>query len=128
MPTTAYTVEDHVQLRRVSSIAASPDGSWLAVAVQRLDREGTKYASDLWRVPVDGSAAVQLTRSDSRDAAPCFRHDGSLGLLSNRQPNEIKPDEDADKRMQVWLLPAGGGEPRQHKINRPSWQILRNYI
>jgi dipeptidyl aminopeptidase/acylaminoacyl peptidase len=113
MPTIPYTVEDHIQLRRVSSIAASPDGSWLAVAVQRLDREGTKYASDLWRVPVDGSAAVQLTRSDSRDAAPCFRHDGSLGFLSNRQPNEIKPDEDADKRMQVWLLPAGGGEPQQ---------------
>ncbi len=113
MPTIPYTVEDHIELRRVSSIAASSDGSWLAVAVQRLDREGTKYASDLWRVPVDGSAAVQLTRSDSRDAAPCFRHDGSLGFLSNRQPNEIKPDEDADKRMQVWLLPGAGGEPRQ---------------
>src|SRR6185369_4319441 len=57
--------------------------------------------------------AVQLTRGESRDVAPCFRHDGALGFLSNRQPNEIKPDEDADKRMQVWLLQAEGGEPRQ---------------
>ena len=108
-----YSVEQHITLKRVSSIAPSPDGTWLAVAVQRLDREGTKYASDLWKVPTDGSAPLQLTRGDSKDAAPCFRPDGALGFLSNRQPNEIKPDEDAEKRMQVWLLPAGGGEPRQ---------------
>ncbi|MGZ5179464.1 MAG: dipeptidyl-peptidase 5 [Ramlibacter sp.] len=113
MPALPYTVEDHIRLRRVGSIAASPDGQWLAVAVQRLDREGTKYVSDLWRVPTDGGAAIQLTRGDGNDVAPCFRHDGALGFLSNRQPNEVKPDEDADKRMQVWLLPAAGGEPQQ---------------
>jgi dipeptidyl aminopeptidase/acylaminoacyl peptidase len=113
MATIPYTVEDHIQLRRVSSITASPDGRWLAVVVQRLDREGSKYVSDLWKVPTDGGAAVQLTRGDSKDSAPCFRHDSALGFLSNRQPNEVKPDEDADKRMQVWLMPAAGGEPRQ---------------
>ena len=108
-----YTVEQHIALKRVSEAVASPDGTWLAVVVQRLDREGAKYVSDLWKVPTDGSAAVQLTRGDSKEAAPCFRHDGALGFLSNRQPNEIKPDEEAEKRMQVWLLPAEGGEPRQ---------------
>ena len=108
-----YTVEEHITLKRVSEIAASPDGTWLAVSVQRLDREKAKYVSDLWKVPTDGSAAVQLTRGESKDASPCFRHDGALGFLSNRQPNEIKPDEEAEKRMQVWLLSAEGGEPRQ---------------
>ena len=108
-----YTVEQHVSLERVSAIAASPDGRWLAVCVQRRDRDGAKYVSDLWKVPTDGGPAVQLTRGDSKDAAPCFRHDGALGFLSNRKPNEIKPDDEADKRMQVWLLPAGGGEPQQ---------------
>jgi dipeptidyl aminopeptidase/acylaminoacyl peptidase len=112
-PPPPYTVEQHVALRRVTSIAPSPDGRWLAVAVQRLDRDGVKYVSDLWKVPTDGSAPTQLTRGDSKDVAPCFRHDGALAFLSNRQPNEVKPDEDADKRMQVWLLPAAGGEPQQ---------------
>jgi len=111
--TSPYTVEQHIALRRVTSIAPSPDGTWLAVAVQRLDRDGAKYVSDLWKVPTDGSAAVQLTRGESKDAAPCFRHDGALGFLSNRQPVEVKPDEDAEKRMQVWILPAAGGEPQQ---------------
>jgi dipeptidyl aminopeptidase/acylaminoacyl peptidase len=108
-----YTVAQHIALKRVSDIAASPDGTWLAVSVQRLDRERAKYLSDLWKLPTDGAPAVQLTRGESKDTAPCFRHDGALGFLSNRQPNEIKPDEEAEKRMQVWLLPADGGEPRQ---------------
>ena len=108
-----YKIEQHIALGRVSEIAASPCGTWLAVAVQRLDRDGAKYASDLWKVPTDGGAAVQLTRGDCKDAAPCFRHDGALAFLSNRQPNEIKPDEEAEKRMQVWLLPSEGGEPKQ---------------
>lgn len=109
----SYNVEQHIALSRVSEVAASPCGSWLAVAVQRLDRDGAKYASDLWKVPTDGGAAVQLTRGDCKDAAPCFRHDGALAFLSNRLPNEIKPDEAAEKRMQVWLLPREGGEPTQ---------------
>jgi len=108
-----FTVEQHIALKRVSAVAPAPDGSWLAVSVQRLDREGVKFASDLWKVPTDGGPPVQLTRGDSKDSAPAFRRDGALGFLSNRQPNEVKPDEDADKRMQVWLLPAGGGEPQQ---------------
>ena len=84
-----YTVEEHIKLRRVSSIAPSPDGTWLAVSVQRLDREGTRYVSDIWRVPVNGGSAVQLTRGESKEAAPAFRHDGALAFLSNRQPNEV---------------------------------------
>jgi dipeptidyl aminopeptidase/acylaminoacyl peptidase len=108
-----YTVDQHIALKRVSSIAPSPDGTWLAVVVQRLDLDGAKYVSDLWKVPTDGGPAVQLTRGDSKDVAPCFRHDGALGFLSNRKPNDVKPDEDAEKRMQVWLLPVAGGEPLQ---------------
>jgi dipeptidyl aminopeptidase/acylaminoacyl peptidase len=108
-----HTVEQHIALKRVGALAASPCGRWLAVSVQRLDLDRAKYVSDLWRVPTDGSAPTQLTRGDSRDTAPSFRRDGALGFLSNRKPNESKPDEDAEKRMQIWLLPPDGGEARQ---------------
>ena len=108
-----YNVEQHIALSRVSEVAASPCGTWLAVAVQRLDRDGAKYTSDIWKLPVDGSAATQLTRGECKDGSPGFRHDGALAFLSNRQPNEIKPDEEAEKRMQVWILPGDGGEPKQ---------------
>jgi dipeptidyl aminopeptidase/acylaminoacyl peptidase len=108
-----YNIEQHIALTRVSDVAASPCGNWLAVVVQRLDRDGAKYASDIWKVPTDGSAAAQLTRGDCKDTAPGFRHDGALAFLSNRRPNEFKPDEEVENRMQVWLLSSDGGEPQQ---------------
>ncbi|HEU5060716.1 MAG TPA: S9 family peptidase [Kofleriaceae bacterium] len=98
------------QLGRVSGIALSPDGSWLAVQVARLDRDDSKYVSELWRVPAapGAGAPVQLTRGEHSDARPRFRRDGSLAFTSDR-PRE--PGEKAPRR-QVWILPAAGGEPR----------------
>jgi dipeptidyl aminopeptidase/acylaminoacyl peptidase len=98
------------RLPRVGELAVSPDGSWLAVVVQRLDVEEHRYVSDLWRVPVGGGAPVRLTRGASKDLAPRFRRDGALGFLSNRPAGEGPAAEGDDQRMQVWLLPAEGGE------------------
>lgn len=98
------------RLPRVGEIAAHPDGTWLAVVVARLDAEETRYVSDLWRVPTDGGPAVRLTRGPSKDAAPRFRRDGALAFLSNRNPREGDPQPGDGDRMQVWLLPADGGE------------------
>jgi len=108
-----YDSAQHIGLGRVTATALAPDSSWMAVSVMRLDQDLADYVSDLWRVAFDGSEPVQLTRGDSSDAAPCFRHDGALGFLSNRKPTDIKTDEGADKRNQIWILPATGGEPLQ---------------
>src|SRR5689334_10615448 len=82
-----------VGLRRVTAIAIAPSGDWAAASVQRLDADGASYVSDLWRVPLDGGAAVQLTRGDASDGSPCFRSDGALGFLSNRPPHGEKADD-----------------------------------
>jgi dipeptidyl aminopeptidase/acylaminoacyl peptidase len=107
-------VETLVRLGRADALAVSPDGTWLAVAVARLDADGAKYVHDLWRVDASDSSkpAVQLTRGPSDDRAPCFRRDGALGFLSNRNPRDGKAEEGDDERAQVWLLPADAGEPR----------------
>jgi dipeptidyl aminopeptidase/acylaminoacyl peptidase len=101
-----------IALRRVGKIAVAPTHDWVAVTVQRLDADGAKYVSDLWRLPLDGGAAAQLTRGEHNDTAPCFRADGALGFLSNRAPApaSARPDDEAKDRNQVWVLPAAGGE------------------
>jgi len=38
---------------RLSTLALSPDGSWLAVAVSTLDAAGAKFTSSIWRVSAD---------------------------------------------------------------------------
>ncbi|MBT9559691.1 MAG: PD40 domain-containing protein, partial [Myxococcales bacterium] len=101
-----FDAEQLIRLNRVSAYAVSPCGTWAAVAVARLDGDGGKYVSDLWRVPVSGGPAIPLTRGDSDDTAPSFRRDGALGFLSNRRLGD-KPGD----RKQVWLLHPSGGDP-----------------
>jgi dipeptidyl aminopeptidase/acylaminoacyl peptidase len=102
-----------VGLKRVSDVVPSPCGTWAAVAVDRLNSEGGKYACDLWRISLtDDAAPTQLTRGDWRDTSPCFRHDGALGFISNRVTGEKAADSrDENPLSQVWVLPAAGGEP-----------------
>jgi len=107
MPDRSIDVHQLIRLGRAEGVASSPNGTWLAVAVSRLDAKGAKYVSDLWRVGLDGSAPIQLTRGDWSDGSPSFRRDGALGFLSDR-PRKAGDD---DERAQVWLLPAQG-EPR----------------
>jgi len=102
-----FAAKQLIGLGRVESIALSPDESWAAVAVERLNRESDKYVSDIWRVPTDGSTApTQLTRGESRDTSPNFRADGNLGFLSNRVVEGVKTELKA--LTQIWILPAGG--------------------
>ena len=113
---------------RLSTLALSPDGSWLAVAVSTLDAAGTKFTSSIWRVSADpaGAAASRLTHSSAGESSPAFLPDGSLLFLSKRpapaQPAgpAAAPDDSKDKgkadsndggdKPAVWRLPAGGGE------------------
>ncbi|NUN14100.1 MAG: S9 family peptidase [Myxococcales bacterium] len=109
----SFSVEQLVQLGRVTTFALSPDGIHAAVAVSRLDTETMSYRSDLWRITLDNSEPpVRLTRGRYKDHSPCYRRDGSLGFLSNRPLAEGSPKDEDDSRMQVWLLPHEGGEPR----------------
>jgi dipeptidyl aminopeptidase/acylaminoacyl peptidase len=101
------TPEELIALRRVEFVSPSPDGTWLAVAAQRLDEDKQKYVSDLWRVPLPGGDAVQLTSSSHKDSAPKFRHDGALLFLSNRPT----PTDEEGKRAQVWMFRSEGGDP-----------------
>lgn len=61
------------------------------------------HAGDIWRVPADGGTARRLTSHDGVELTPRISPDGSLVAYSA---------EYAGSR-QVYVMPAGGGEPRQ---------------
>ncbi|WP_159943262.1 MULTISPECIES: S9 family peptidase [unclassified Nocardiopsis] len=93
---------DIVHLHSLSAPTLAPDGGRAVFTLTRPDLEEDAYRSCLWSVPTDGSAPpAQLTRG-TRDTSPAFSPDGRWIAF-------LRPDE--DKRPQIHVLPARGGEP-----------------
>ena len=105
---------EFVALPRVTSMCLSPDGSWLAAAVETLGPEPKKFISSIWRIDTGQRPAVRLTRSEEGESAPAFLPDGSLLFVSKRpEPGASRPGKDDDSKPALWLLPAEGGEARR---------------
>jgi dipeptidyl aminopeptidase/acylaminoacyl peptidase/CubicO group peptidase (beta-lactamase class C family) len=82
--------------------ALAPDGSQVAYVVVSADAAADKVVRSLWRVGARAGEPVRLTRGQS-DSAPAWSPDGTLLAFLRAE----------DGPPQVWLLPAGGGEPEQ---------------
>jgi acylaminoacyl-peptidase len=83
----------------LAQVAVAPDGS--SVVYGRRTIEDGAYKTRLWRVPMSGGRAEQITTGDS-DTRPRFSPDGkTLVFISGRSG-----------KAQPWLLPFAGGEPR----------------
>jgi dipeptidyl aminopeptidase/acylaminoacyl peptidase len=102
-----FDAEGLIRLRRVVAHCPAPCGTWTATVVERLSADESRYVSDLWRVPLDGTDPIQLTRGDSADRAPAFDGSGHLYFASNRASG---PKDDAPL-TQVWRFHPQGGEP-----------------
>ncbi len=114
------TIDGLVSVPRCVRVAASPDGSWLCVEVQRPDADGARFVSQLFRVPVAPTSSegptlplvaagpvTALTRGDVSCSNPEFRRDGALAFLSKR----VDPGASSDDAVaQVWLFPPTGGD------------------
>jgi dipeptidyl aminopeptidase/acylaminoacyl peptidase len=97
--------EDVYELTGVADPRLSPDGSQVAFVIWRMDREASEYRSNIWLVPLDGSAPPRrITSGEKRDADPRWSGNGRwLAFRSNR----------AAEKMQLYVMPLGEpGEPR----------------
>ena len=129
--TSFHDLADYVAIPRVTALRLSPDGSWLAAAVQTVGGEPPAYVTSIWRIPVPGTRPRAGGRP-ARPADPQRRGRGRPGVPAGRQravhlqaacrrPGAGRPGAeaggpDADPgrdKPALWLLPAGGGEARQ---------------
>jgi dipeptidyl aminopeptidase/acylaminoacyl peptidase len=106
-------LDDYLALRRLSGLALSPDGTRLVTTVAERTPDGKRFSTSLWEVDAGGQRPPRrLTRSAPGEAHPAFLPDGRLLFSSRRPDTEAKPDEDAEDRAALWLLPEAG-EARQ---------------
>src|SRR5215813_3599055 len=105
---------DYVAIPAVTSLRLSPDGNWLAAAVQTLGPEPSKFGTSIWRIDTGAGPASRLTRSAEGESAPEFLADGSLLFVSERPELGPKDEGIAEPAKGVlWLLPPAGGEARR---------------
>src|SRR5579864_1557741 len=96
-----FKPKDLLQQVVIQGLVVAPDGS--SIVYTRRTVEQNSYARRLWRTTFKGGRSEQLTTGKGSDTAPRFSPDGtSLLFISDRSG---KP--------QAWVMPLGGGEPRQ---------------
>ena len=105
---------EYVAIPAVTSLRLSPDGSWLAAAVQCIGPEPSKFGTSIWRINTAGGQPTPHTTSAEGEAAPEFLPDGSLLFVSKRPEPGPKNEGGADQaKPALWLLPEAGGEARR---------------
>jgi dipeptidyl aminopeptidase/acylaminoacyl peptidase len=108
-----HDLDDFLAIPRMTALRLSPDGTWLAAAVQTLSGDRKKYVTSVWRIDTGGGPARRLTRSAEGEGSPRFLPDGSLLFTSKRpDPDSAEDEGDGASAAALWLLPAGGGEAR----------------
>ncbi len=103
------TIDDVVNLKSVASAVVSPDGSQVLYTVRGWEAEGNRMESRtrIWKVPVSGGAARQMTFGERGDSQPQWSPDGRhISFVSARGSGG---GDDAPK-AQIYILRADGGE------------------
>lgn len=102
---TAFTVDDAIDLDRVSDPQLSPDGSRVLFSRSELDWEKNRRTSSLWVANADGTGARRFTGGDG-DGGATWSPDGRW-VVFTRSVGE------KGRTRQLFLLPLDGGEARQ---------------
>ncbi|MHB1593267.1 MAG: serine hydrolase [Streptosporangiaceae bacterium] len=99
-------IEDLTSFAIPEQPTLSPDGRQVAYVLRTIDADADRTVRSLWRVETAdgaaGGAPVRLTRGTA-DTAPAWSPDGAAIAF-------LRAD---DGPAQIWVLPAGGGEPER---------------
>lgn len=95
--------QDIPALVSVGKPTIAPDGTFVVFATSRPDLEANRDVGQLWRIDLPDGTPRRLTRGIA-DARPRLRPDGAVVAFLRG---------DAKGHPQVFVCPAGGGEPVQ---------------
>lgn len=92
--------EDIFTFKSVTDPQLSPDGKFVVFTAYEADWEQNRWVPHLWRVPIKGGEAIQLTRSKQGESSPRWSPDGRIIAFKSGR----------DGSTQVYFMYADGGE------------------
>lgn len=121
-----FTIDDAIDLVRVTDPRISPDGTRVLYTRQTLDWNDNERDSHLWLVRADGTDPRPFT-SQEGDGDPRWSPDGRwIAFLRSTDQDVSGDDEDDQGGRQLFLIRSDGGEARQlthhaTSIQRYAW-------
>ncbi len=104
-----FTVEDLVQLQRISSPQISPDDNKVVYTIRSTDMDANKGITDLWLTDIKTKQATQLTTDKAADHSPKWSHDGRyIYFLSYRSGS-----------LQIWSVDTKSHNKKQQVTDFP---------
>ncbi|MCW8878045.1 MAG: S9 family peptidase [Kangiellaceae bacterium] len=98
-----FTVDDLVNLERISSASISPDDKNVVYVVRKTDMQNNRGRTDIWVSPTHGGKAKQLTSDLASDHSPKWSKDSKqIYFLSSRSGSS-----------QIWRVGLNGNKPIQ---------------
>ena len=119
--TRPVTIDDVLGLKAVGSAVVSPDGTQVLYTVRQWEQERERMESRtrIWRVPVAGGTARQITFGERGDTQPQWSPDGRfISFVSARAAASSSGNSgaggggssDEPPRGQIYVMRADGGE------------------
>lgn len=109
-----FTVDDALDMIRVSNPQISPCGKWILFTKSELKWKDNKYESYLWMVPTDGGEPFKYTSKDG-DSSPQWSPDGKyIAFLRGK-----------GEKRQIWLMRTAGGEAVQLTKHKAAIRTFR---
>lgn len=107
--TRPVTVDDVLSLKAVGAPSVSPDGTQVIYTVRawEVERDRHELRTHVWKVPVGGGVARQMTYGERGDSQPAWSPDGRfISFVSARGAGT----GDETPRPQIYLMRVDGGE------------------
>jgi dipeptidyl aminopeptidase/acylaminoacyl peptidase len=108
------TVNDLLQIRRVSDPQLSPDGRWVAYTISDLNMEANRRVTQIYLISIDGGEPRQLTNAAQSSSSPRWSPDGKrLAFISSREggPQVWTIDIATNEQKRVTNISTGASDP-----------------
>ncbi len=107
---TQFTINELLNVKRVSDPQLSPDGRTVAFTVGTVNKAENRVMSQIYTVKIDGSDLKAITSADKSSSSPRWSPDGKhIAFTTGGQVWTM--ESDGDDKKQITKIATGAGNP-----------------